>query len=317
MTGGSKQQEHSAECPSAEKDGLVRAADETIYSTTAVFPAGRPFGPPTGSRLVREVFTPGTSFTIHEQTYHISEYLKQGGYGVVFAISDVSTGTSFAAKVVPRTCANSIIMETMVLAELRKESFAPLKHVFVPVVLAASFAKVKGQEFAILVMERAVGSLQDHSAGGKKEPLPPKVVAGVAWAIASTLATMHDIRLVHGDIKPGNILMRDHLYSLLADYGCSVKLEDWHRVHLNNGGWSKVAVGHEALEVLGYTPAYAAPEIIAACQGSSKCIGSAKGDIFAWAKTIVSLMDGNLSPLPTHLRDAIEECLAKELQRPA
>ena len=50
---------------------------------------------------------------------------------------------------------------------LPKESLAPSKHVFVPVVLAASFAKVKDQDFAILVMERAVGSLQAHAAGKK------------------------------------------------------------------------------------------------------------------------------------------------------
>ena len=41
---------------------------------------------------------------------------------------------------------------------------------------------------------------------------------------------MHDIGMVHGDIKPANVLMRDEAYPLLSDYGCSLTLEQIGRV---------------------------------------------------------------------------------------
>ena len=128
-----------------------------------------------GKSCVREVFTPGTAFVIKANEYHIDHCIAEGGYGVVFAISDASTGKPFAAKIVPRNRAESIIVETLVLARMHKESLAPSKHVFAPMVFAAAFAMAKGHEFAILIMERAVGSLQDHCPGGSKKPLKPEV----------------------------------------------------------------------------------------------------------------------------------------------
>ncbi|MFJ9951684.1 protein kinase [Kitasatospora sp. NPDC091207] len=78
-----------------------------------------------------------------------------------------------------------------------------------------------------LVMERAAGSLQDVLATARPHaPVPEaeRILAGVC----AGLAHMHAAGWVHGDLKPGNILLMPDGTARLADFGLTAELEGTH-----------------------------------------------------------------------------------------
>jgi len=62
------------------------------------------------------------------------------------------------------------------------------------------------------------------------------------------LAHLHGLAIVHGDIKPDNVLLDDDGHPKISDWGLS-------RV---SHGLTSV---HDAASKVGYTPGYAAPEV--------------------------------------------------------
>ncbi|GAB2772818.1 serine/threonine-protein kinase [Amycolatopsis magusensis] len=76
-------------------------------------------------------------------------------------------------------------------------------------------------------------------------PRPPEWVATVGAQIAAALAALHDCRIVHRDVKPGNVLVTDDGLAKLTDFGISV--------------WREVTWTHDGN--LSGTPAFVAPEV--------------------------------------------------------
>ena len=72
-------------------------------------------------------------------------------------------------------------------------------------------------------MERAVGTLKRRR---KRSPAPDDILK-LAFAMACTLALLNEIGMIHGDLKPANILLGDGGWPLVADYGCAVIHDDF------------------------------------------------------------------------------------------
>jgi Protein kinase domain len=70
---------------------------------------------------------------------------------------------------------------------------------------------------AIVMQYAAGGSLADLLASGRR--LDPGELVAVAAPIASALASAHARGLVHGDVKPSNVLLTGDGQPLLADFG--------------------------------------------------------------------------------------------------
>ncbi|SHN22648.1 Serine/threonine protein kinase [Streptomyces yunnanensis] len=117
-----------------------------------------------------------------------------------------------------------------------------------------------------LVMEYVCGgSLED------RPPLPPRRAARVGAQIADALAALHAQGLVHGDVKPGNLVVTPEGLAKLADFGAA------HRV----GGAATLTPRRPA----GYTPDYAAPEVV---RGRPE----RASDVFSLAATLHHLVTG-------------------------
>ncbi|WP_328914327.1 MULTISPECIES: serine/threonine-protein kinase [unclassified Streptomyces] len=95
-----------------------------------------------------------------------------------------------------------------------------------------------------LVMEYAPGGSLDG-----RPPLPPALAAGIGAQIAGALATLHTKDVVHGDVKPGNVVLAADGAAKLADFGAAYRF-----------GGVTPAAGRRAGRVA-YTPGYAAPEV--------------------------------------------------------
>jgi eukaryotic-like serine/threonine-protein kinase len=100
--------------------------------------------------------------------------------------------------------------------------------------------------------------------------VPPADVATIGTQLASALAALHDAGIVHGDVKPGNILVA----------GTGVKLTDFGIARTGDD----TALTQEGMVVA--TPRYAAPETLA---GSGR---TPAGDVYALAAVLHELVTG-------------------------
>ncbi len=79
----------------------------------------------------------------------------------------------------------------------------------------------------VLVMERAARSLQDVLAAARP-PQPPPDAERILAEVAAGLRHMHAAGWVHGDLKPGNVLLMPDGTAKLADFGLTAELEGTH-----------------------------------------------------------------------------------------
>ncbi|MFV2117359.1 serine/threonine-protein kinase [Streptomyces sp. Act-28] len=81
----------------------------------------------------------------------------------------------------------------------------------------------------VLVMERAESSLQDVLDAADGKPLPE--AERLLSEICEGLAHLHGLGWVHGDLKPGNVLIMADGSVRLSDFGLTVELEGTRGTH--------------------------------------------------------------------------------------
>ncbi len=141
--------------------------------------------------------------------YVLLEEIGRGGHGVVHRALDLRTGRHVAAKVVRGR-------DTDVLLRFVQEQAHRIEH---PHVLAPHGWAAE-DDVALIAMELVLGgSVRDLLAA--HGPPPETVVARLLGQLLDALAAVHAQGVVHGDVKPSNLLLRSggppHL--LLADFG--------------------------------------------------------------------------------------------------
>ena len=103
-------------------------------------------------------------------------------------------------------------------------------------------------------------------------PMTPSQTARVGAQVASALAAAHGLRIVHRDVKPGNILITADGSALISDFGISHAL----------GDATITATG-----LIHGTPAYLAPE---AAKGLPTSFAS---DVFSLGSTMYTMLEGS------------------------
>ena len=171
--------------------------------------------------------------------YRIEELIGRGGMGVVYRAYDLRLKRTVALKLVAPALARHARFRERFARE--SELVMSLEHPnVVPIYDAGDF---DGHVYLAmrLVDGRDLGSLL--RAEGALEPT--RAIA-ICRQIAAALDAAHERDLVHGDVKPSNVLVdgSDHVY--LADFGLTRRLDE-------EGGMNgeDFALG---------TPAYLAPE---------------------------------------------------------
>lgn len=196
--------------------------------------------------------------------YRLLREIGRGGAGTVYLADDARLGRRVALKVLhPRP-------DRAARALLEAQAAAALAH---PGVVRI-YDVVPAQR--VVVMEHlAGGSLRERLPPGT--PLAPRAAALLVGALCEIVEAVHRRGLVHGDLKPGNVLFRPDRRGLgrpvLADFGLA-------RVRATTGAG---AVG---------TLAYMAPEVRA---------GAAPGpaaDLYALGVLLYEILTG----APPHAR---------------
>lgn len=195
----------------------------------------------------------------------IDRELGRGGMGVVFQARDMALGRQVAIKLL-----NSDVSGQGDAGFRREIKFtARLQHPHILPLLETG--EIEGHAYYIMPYIKG-GSLRDRMKIDGVMPL--KQVLRVVKEIGAALATAHDSKIVHCDIKPENILLSNG-YAILADFGIA-------RPMLKDGvAWRKIDYGS-----LG-SPAYISPE-----QASGEKDIDQRADVYSLACVIYEMLTG-------------------------
>jgi hypothetical protein len=225
-------------------------------------------------------FTPGT---VLNDRFRITALIGRGGMGEVYRADDLKLGQAVALKFVPQ----SVRENDELLRRLYNEIRLGRQVAHPNVCRMFDLDEYEGRPF--IVMEFVDGedleSLTRRIGG-----LPRAKALDLAREICAALAASHDRNVIHGDLKPANIMIDGHGHARISDFGLSA-----------------LAAGMTRTTLIAGTPAYMAPE-----QHDGHL--STRSDLYALGVVMRELLTG----APAELEEMIARCLAADPEnRPA
>lgn len=290
-------------------------------------PANLAERPPTANELTRAE-APRVSLRKFEPTsdrrishYRILKKLGAGGMGVVYLAEDFNLGRQVAVKVLTHELTDN--QEHLQRFEQEARAASALNH---PNILTVyEIGEADGVNF--IATEFIEGeSLRQRIDRG---PIELAEILDIGIQIASALGAAHEARIVHRDIKPDNIMVReDHLVKVL-DFGLA-KLVQQEAHELDSEGATKALLKTTPGALMG-TPEYMSPEQIRdrpidartdiwslgvllyeMVAGQKPFQGETFGDVIA---AILRSELHNLSELASGCPSELERIVAKALQK--
>ncbi len=207
--------------------------------------------------------------------YQVVRRIGRGGMGDVWLCDDPRLHRQVAIKTLP--VHNQQDLEFSQRFEREAQAAAALSH---PHILSiydyGEQPAANGQVVTYIVMPYiAGGSLADRIAThqAKRKLIPPSEAVAYLAQAAEAIDYAHEQGIVHRDIKPGNMLLRDDRWLLLSDFGIAHMLSSVENMTQTGAG-----IG---------TPEYMAPE-----QAQGKAV--AASDIYSLAVLAYYLFTGRL-----------------------
>lgn len=205
-----------------------------------------------------------------DDRYRLDALIAQGGMGQVFRAHDVRLQRDVAVKIMLAEVAANPRPRAMFRREV--EIMASLRH---PNVVGVHDSGAWGFQ-PYLVMPFLEGtSLRTWATRRSGPPVAADVAIGIVGQVCAGVSAMHHAGIIHGDIKPENIIVSDALEAVLVDLGLSQR--------------------SAALEVgptTSGTPGFMAPELIES--GVIDPAQAAKIDTYSLGVTAYWLLAGRL-----------------------
>jgi serine/threonine-protein kinase len=173
--------------------------------------------------------------------YRIIREIARGGMAIVYLAYQPALDRQVAIKVL----ASQLLDDNQFTERFRREARAVARLGHPNILTIHDYGEAEGLHF--IVMEYvAGGSLRDRM----RSALPATYVSFVLDQICGALDYAHDQGVVHRDVKPGNILLKNERWLVLSDFGLAKMLQ---RDNVQSLTVSGMGMG---------TPDYAAPEQI-------------------------------------------------------
>ncbi|WP_433798587.1 protein kinase domain-containing protein [Actinomycetospora sp. CA-084318] len=213
---------------------------------------------------------PDVEGTLLAGRYRVGECLGAGAMGVVWSAWDRRLSRTVAVKQLtpPRDGDEAEIRAARARAMREGRIAARVVH---PRAIAV-FDVVMHGSMPWIVMEY-LPSRSLAAVLAERGPLPPTEVARIGAQIADALSAVHEAGIVHGDVKPGNVLITDDGVAKLTDFGVS------------RASWDTTATGGG---LVAGTPGYFAPEV---ARGGDPTSAS---DVFSLGATLYAAVENEL-----------------------
>jgi len=200
--------------------------------------------------------------------YELIEHLADGAQAEVHRATDIVTGREVVLKFPhPRT------LDHPALAARWRREMALTERLSHPHIQCRLDPGERHHEPYEVLDYASGGSLRGRIG---HEPLPISCV--VAWGrqMAQALAYLHQLGIVHRDVKPDNLLLDSRLQIKLADFGAAVS------VTKRRLAWLQIPA------VLEGTPQYMSPEQVTGEEGD------ARSDVYSWGVVMYELLTGTV-----------------------
>jgi alkyl hydroperoxide reductase subunit AhpC len=200
--------------------------------------------------------------------YRVEERVGEGSFASVFRAQDTILDRTVALKVFKP---ESLRVGVDFLAEAR--AAAALNHPNVCTIFSADI----GEGVPGIAMEFVDGFPLQSLLNGR--PHPPEWVARITRQIASGLAAAHAQHIVHGDLKPANVLLTKDGHVKITDFGLARRLGN--RQTAATVSWDSDTTGRIA-----GTPRYMSPE---QARGELSTLAS---DVFSLGAMVFEMLTG-------------------------
>ena len=203
--------------------------------------------------------------------YELTSLVGEGGMGAVFRARDSRTGEEYALKFIVRRKQHSD--DAMTLARRLRDEASATKSVKSPH-LARFVSSGEDEELGPYVVYEFLQGGSLRSFLDEKGPLGVEATLScVARPLLLALESLHDVGIIHRDVKPDNLLNRGDGHFKLGDLGLA---------HFE-GRKARTRTG-----VIVGTPGYVAPEMLL----DGNWIPTASADCYAAALCIIEAMTG-------------------------
>ena len=217
--------------------------------------------------------------------FRILDLIGAGGMGAVYLAQDDALDRRVAIKVM----LSSVGQNPEMLATFRREAQAAARLNHPHVVQIYSFGEENSQPYLVMELVNA-GKLDAMISSGER--LDPAFVMRVGAEIAEGLAAAQSANLLHGDIKPENILFDEKHNAKLVDFGIA----------------SVLTSKQGATDDVWGTPFYIAPEKV------KKHGNDVRSDIYSLGATLYHALAGKPPFDGPTVKDVIQARFGKKPQ---
>lgn len=208
--------------------------------------------------------------------FEIIGKLGNGSFGDVHLVMNKNSKKKYAAKI---SQSKNGKRNNLFLRE--KNAYLKIQNPVVLKLISYSLENFQGKPNPVLILEYMPnGSLEDHlhkrtALSQPKESLTKSNKYIILLGIALGMKFLHSIGIIHRDLKPSNILLDEHFYPKICDFGSSFLS--------SNLKISQIKMKSKGMK----TPLYMAPEI---CDDEPY---TPKVDVYSFALIMYRLLTGN------------------------